>query len=320
MLKWLVIGIGDITTRRVIPAILEENRSTLAGIVTRDPAKADPYKVPAWTDLDTALRECDCNAVYVGTPVAMHAPQTIAALRAGKDVLCEKPVALNYADALSMVKASEETGKVLGIAYYRRLYDKVLRAKHLVDSGAIGRPVLAEGRCHDWFYPADGFRGWLVDPKLAGGGPLFDIASHRIDLMNYFFGQPARVCGQLSTLVQPTEVEDNATVLIEYENGARAMVDVRWHSRKFRDEFRIVGTEGEINLTPLFGPELDSPLGREDIPAPKNLHTPCIENYVAAVLDGAPLVSSGKTAILTDWVTEQAIRSSGGVTIKNSPK
>ena len=241
--------------------------------------------------------------------MALHASQAIAALRAGKDVLCEKPVAMNYAEAGSIQKAAEETGRVLGVAYYRRLYGKVRRAKALVEAGAIGRPVMAEATCHDWFYPVNGFRGWLIDPKLAGGGPLYDIGSHRIDLMNFFFGTPKRVTGQLSTLVQPTAVEDNATVLTEYENGVRAMVDVRWHSRVFRDEFRIRGTEGEISLTPLFGPELVYPQGAEEIPAPQNLHYPCVENFVSAVLDGTPLVSSGKTAIVTDWVTEQAIAS-----------
>ncbi len=191
------------------------------------------------------------------------------------------------------------------------MYGKVQRAKALVESGVIGRPVLAEATMHDWFHPVDGFRGWLVDPALAGGGPLYDIGSHRIDLMNFFFGKPARVTGQLSKVIQPADVEDNATVLIEYQNGVRAMVDVRWHSRVFRDEFRIRGTEGEIELTPLFGPELVYPGGREDIPAPQNLHTPCVENFASAVLDGTPLVSSGETAMVTDWVTEQAIKSNG---------
>jgi 1,5-anhydro-D-fructose reductase (1,5-anhydro-D-mannitol-forming) len=309
MLNWLVIGIGDITTKRVIPAILSEKRSRLVGVVTRDPSKAAAYNVPGWTDLDAALQESDANTVYVGTPVALHAPQAIAALRAGKDVLCEKPVAMNYSEASSIQRTAEETGRILGVAYYRRLYGKVQRARALLESGVIGRPVLAEATMHDWFHPVSGFRGWLVDPKLAGGGPLYDIASHRIDLMNFFFGAPKRVTAQLSTLVHPTQVEDSATVLTEYESGVRAMVDVRWHSRVFRDEFRIIGTEGEINLTPLFGPELVYPGGTEAIPAPQNLHYPCVENFVSAVLDGAPLVSSGKTAIVTDWITEQAVAS-----------
>jgi len=297
-LNWLVIGIGDITTRRVIPAILSEPRSKLAGIVTRNPEKAKPYNAKAWTDLPTALREADATAVYVATPVALHAPQSIAALQAGKHVLCEKPTALNYAEAASIQKVADETNRIFGVSYYRRLYPRVQQAKAQIEAGAIGRPVFASATFHDWFFPENDFRGWLVDPKMAGGGPLYDVASHRIDLMNYFFGTPKRVTGQLSTLVHPTKVEDNATVLIEYENGVRAIVDVRWHSKVQRDEFRILGTEGEINLTPLNAP-----------PVHANLHYPCVENFVSAVIEGAPLASSGKTAILTDWVTEQALHS-----------
>src|ERR1051325_6531063 len=102
MLRWLVIGIGDITSKRVLPGILAEPRSVLAGIVTRDPAKAAAYSVPGFTDLESALTGCAPDAVYVASPVFLHMPQTIAALEAGKDVLCEKPMALNHAEAQSM--------------------------------------------------------------------------------------------------------------------------------------------------------------------------------------------------------------------------
>jgi predicted dehydrogenase len=311
MLKWLVIGIGDITTKRVLPAILSETRSHLTGIVTRDPTKAERYGVPGWTALDTALAEAGADAVYVATPVFLHAPQTIACLRAGKHVLCEKPMALHYAEACSMQHAAEEAPRTLGVAYYRRMYPKVNRAKELIGAGAIGRPVFAEATSHDWFHPNDGFRSWLVDPKRAGGGPLYDIASHRIDLMNYLFGQPQRAAGQLSALVHPGEVEDNATILIEYESGVRSVVDVRWHSRTPRDEFRIRGTDGEMDLTPLNGPALIYPGATEHIPAPENLHYPCVENFVGAVLENQPLRSTGATALVTDWVTEQVMAANG---------
>ena len=158
MLRWLLVGIGDIATKRVLPAILAEPRSQLAGIVTRTPAKAEPYAVPSWTDLDAALSHSAADAVYIATPVFLHAPQTIAALRAGKHVLCEKPMALHYAEALTMQQAAVETGRTLGVAYYRRMYPKVARAKELMESGAVGRPVFAEATSHDWFHPADGFR------------------------------------------------------------------------------------------------------------------------------------------------------------------
>jgi 1,5-anhydro-D-fructose reductase (1,5-anhydro-D-mannitol-forming) len=308
MLNWLIIGIGDITTKRVLPAILAEPRSKLAGIVTRDCRKAEPYGVPAWNNLQDALAQSHADAVYVATPVFLHAPQSIACLRAGRHVLCEKPMAMNHAEACSMEQAGREYGRILGIGYYRRLYPKVDRAKELIERGVIGRPVFAEATSHDWFDPAAGHRSWLADPKRAGGGPLYDIASHRIDLMNYLFGAPRQVSGHLSTLIQAVPLEDNASVLIDYENGVRAFVDVRWHSRISRDEFRIRGTDGEIDLSPLNGDSLVFPGGREAIPAPENLHYPCVHNFVEAVLDQAPLRSSGTSALTTDWVTEQVMK------------
>ena len=135
MLNWIVIGIGDIATRRVIPAIQAEPRSHLYGLVTRDPAKAAPYKTRVWATLEEALTDPTVNAVYVGTPVFLHAPQTITSLRAGKHVLCEKPMAMNEAEARTMLQAAEQSGKTLGAAYYRRSYPKVQRAKQLLDSG-----------------------------------------------------------------------------------------------------------------------------------------------------------------------------------------
>jgi predicted dehydrogenase len=308
MFRWLVAGIGDIATKRVLPAILAEPRSQLAGVVTRNPAKAETYNVPSWSDLSIALEQCPAEAVYIATPVFLHAPQTIASLRSGRHVLCEKPMALKYAEAANMQQAAEESGRVLGIAYYRRMYPKVDRAKRLMDAGAIGRAAIAEATSHDWFYPDDGYRAWLTDPKMAGGGPLRDVASHRIDLLNYLFGKPERVSGHLSTLVQPIEVEDNATVLIEYEGGTRGVVDVRWHSRIPRDEFRIRGTEGELDLTPLNGPTLVHPGGTEQVPAHANLHYPCVEDFVTAVLEGRPPRSTGVSALATEWVMEQAAK------------
>jgi 1,5-anhydro-D-fructose reductase (1,5-anhydro-D-mannitol-forming) len=310
MLNWIVIGIGDIAIRRVIPAIQAEPRSQLYGLVTRDPEKAAPYSARGWPTLDEALRDPAIGAVYVGTPVFLHAPQTIQSLRAGKHVLCEKPMAMNEAEARTMVQAGaltekEKSGKTFGVAYYRRFYPKVQRAKELLEAGAIGKPVFAELTCHMWF-EGTGSRSWLVDPVKAGGGPLYDIASHRIDVLNFLFGQPQRVTGQLSNVVHHYAVEDNATVMIEYPGGVRGVVDVRWHSKVARDECRIRGTDGEMELSPLNGPDLTYPGGRENLPPHANLHYPMLENFVDAVEDKASLLSSGASAYWTDWVTEQA--------------
>jgi predicted dehydrogenase len=305
MLTWLVIGVGDITTKRVLPAILAEPRSRLAGIVTRDPAKAAPYGVPAFTTLEAALRESEASAVYVASPVFLHAAHSIAALQAQRHVLCEKPTAMNLAEAERMVAQARTSRRTLGVAYYRRTYPKVLRALELLRRGAIGQPVLAWATSHTDIPATESHRAWLLDPARAGGGPLYDIASHRIDVLNFLFGEPARVAGQVSNVVHTLAVEDSATVMIEYQNKLRAVVDVRWHSRIERDEFRIIGTEGEMDLTPLNGPGLVYPGGQENLPVHSNVHYPCIKNFVDAVLDGAPLLSSGDTALRTDWVTAQ---------------
>lgn len=311
MLTWLVIGVGDITSRRVLPAILAEERSRLAGIVTRNPAKAAPYGVPAFATLEAALAESDAAAVYVASPVFLHASQSIAALAAGRHVLCEKPMAMNLPEAEKMVAAARASGRAFGIAYYRRTYPKVHRAMELIRQGAIGQPVLAWATSHSEAVGENSARSWLLDPARAGGGPLYDIASHRIDLLNFFFGEPARATGQLSNAVHGFAVEDSATVMIEYKNKLRAVVDVRWHSRIDRDEFRIVGTEGELDLTTLSSPALVYPGGKEHLPTHSNLHYPCVKNFVDAVLDRAPLLSSGDTALWTDWVTAQVLAGNG---------
>jgi len=316
MLNWIVVGIGDIAVRRVIPGIQAEPRSRLYGVVTRDPAKAAALSTRVWSSLDEALAdpgtrgdvESEAQAVYIATPVFLHAPQTMQSFRAGRHVLCEKPLAMNLAEARLMVQASQEAGKTFGVAYYRRFYPKVQRAKQLLEAGAIGKPVLAELTCHSWLDGTESERNWLIDPAKAGGGPLYDIASHRIDVLNFLFGQPLRVSGHVSNAVHHYAVEDNATVMIDYANGVRGIVDVRWHSKVRRDECRIRGTDGEMEMSPLNAPELVYPGGREQLAPHNNLHYPMMENFVDAVLDKAPLISSGESAMWTDWVTEQVMR------------
>src|ERR1017187_1439301 len=308
MLNWLVIGIGDITRKRVLPAILAEPRSRLYALLTRDPRKAEAYPgALAFTDLSDALRDPQIDAVYVASPVAMHAEQTITSLRANKHVLCEKPAALDFAQAEFMAAAARESGRLLGIAYYRRLYPKLIRARQLIAAGAIGHPVLVEANYHGWLESPD--RGWLKDPALAGGGPLYDVGSHRIDACNFLFGKPLRATGLLSNALHQLAVEDSATTLIEYAGGIHAVIDVRWNSRIQRDQFRVIGTEGEISLDPLNGPTLrlldsEGHLREEQLPAHANVHYPAVENFVAAVLDATPLACPIDQAIWTDWVTE----------------
>jgi len=306
MVNWLVIGIGDLTRKRVIPAIQEEPRSVFHSVLTRNPGKAAAYPgVQVHTSLESALAQPEINAVYVASPVALHARHTIAALQAGKHVLCEKPTAMTFAEAQTMAEAASDSDQLFGVAFYRRLYPKLIRARQLIAEGAIGKPVLAEANHHGWLEAED--RAWLRVPELAGGGPLYDTGPHRIDAFNFLFGRPLSATGLRSRAVHALGVEDSATVLIEYAGGLHGVIDVRWTSRIVRDQFRIVGAEGELDLTPLNGPALKvttlDGVREETLPAHRNVHYPIVENFVQAVLDGTPLTSPGADAILTDWVT-----------------
>lgn len=313
MVNWLVIGIGDVTRKRVIPAILAEPRSNLYGLVTRDPGKAAQYPgAKVWTWLPDAWDDPRIDAVYVASPVALHHEHTISSLGAGRSVLCEKPVGMNYGEALSMAEVSEATGKLLGVAFFRRLFPKLTRAKQLIAEGAIGRPVLAEANYHGWLESEE--RGWLRDPTLAGGGPLYDTASHRIDAFNYLFGTPEFATGLRSSPVHRLGVDEAATVSVLYAGGVHGIIDVRWNSGSLRDMCRITGTRGEIDLTPFSGPALrlttTAGATEEQLPPNLNVHYPLIENFVAAKLDGEPLAAPIRDAIRTDWVTEQVMLAS----------
>jgi predicted dehydrogenase len=279
----------------------------LQSILTRDPQKAVAFPgVQTFTTIEDALENSPIDAVYVASPVFLHAPQTIACLEAGKHVLCEKPTAMDFDEAQSMAAAAERNDRLFAVAYYRRLFPKLVRARQLIAEGAIGQPVAAEAKCHSWFGTdnPEWAGHWMLDPTKAGGGPLYDIASHRIDALNYLFGKPYRATGLLSNAVHPIAFEDSATVLIQYAGGIQATVDARWNSQISRDEFRVIGTTGEMNLTPLSGPILRVGEVEEMLPTNRNVHLPCIANFVDAILDGAALACPGEEALWTDQVTQ----------------
>jgi len=328
--NWVVAGIGDIARKRVIPAIQAEPRSTLYGFVTRTPAKAAAYPgARTWASMEEAVADPAVDAVYIALPVALHATAATAALLARKHVLCEKPMAMNFAEAEFMVAEGRASGRLFGVSYYRRLYPKLIRAKQLIAEGAIGRPLLAEANCHSWFEIAG--REWLADPALSGGGPLYDIASHRIDAMNFLFGKPERAFGLVSNAVHRIEVEDSATVLMGFSGGVHAVIDVRWNSRVARDQFRVIGEDGEINLDPLNGPELwvgpelrvtNTAVSRTELlPPHANLHFPIVENFVDAVLANDPtrLACPAEQAAWVDWTIEQVVSGKQVVSAQAKP-
>lgn len=306
MLGWAVVGVGDITRKRVFAALRDEPRSRLRAAVSTNVERARDvcreFGVErVYDSLDAALADPEVNAVYVATPVFLHCPQTVAALRAGKHVLCEKPTSLHPDETEVMIAAAREADRVLGVAFYRPFYPKVQRARELIAAGAIGRPTLVWVTAHMWFdEKALEHRHWFLEPLKSGGGPFIDVGCHRIDLLNHFFGSPRVLSAAFSNQTHSFAVEDAATVVLEYPGAIRVVLDCRWNSRVTRDEFRIIGTEGEMDLSPLNGPDLLLGSSREMLPPHANLHYPMIANFVSAALDGAELVSTAERALVTD--------------------
>ncbi len=143
--RWGLIGCGDIAKKRVAPALRDSARSELVAVSR---AKADLAEAFArqfgagkwYADWHDMLRDSEIDAIYIATPVHLHAAQTVAAAEAGKHVLCEKPMALNVAECDEMLAASEANNVKLGIAYYRHFYPLVRRLKELLEVGEIGTP------------------------------------------------------------------------------------------------------------------------------------------------------------------------------------
>jgi predicted dehydrogenase len=238
-----------------------------------------------WRDL---VRDPEIDAVYVATPVHLHAEQTVAAAEAGKHVLCEKPMAMGAAECDRMIAACRAAGVRLGIAYYRHFYPAVMRAKELIATGAIGEPVFAQMIASEPFDPRPGGpRGWLVRRAQSGGGPMADFGCHRLEVLVNLLGPVAQVRGVVATVALDREVEDTAATLLQFDRGACAMVAVTNAASDRQDRLEILGTHGSIRTASLNGGDLTVHTGDdqrlESHPPAANVHVPLVEEFVDAV-------------------------------------
>ena len=293
--RWGLIGCGDIAQRRVAPALVQTQHSELVAVSRANSDLldefADRFNVQhRFADWNELVRCKDIDAVYVATPVNLHAEQTITALESGKHVLCEKPMALDVADCERMISAAKAHGVKLGIAYYRHFYPVVRRMKQIIDSGEIGKPIVAQVTAFEWFNPSpSNSRAWLLNPEISGGGPMFDFGCHRIQLLLHLFGSTRRVTGVMSTALFNRVVEDAAAATFEFEQGTIATLSVSHAVMEPRDSFTVFGSEGLMNVEVLNEGNLIITTRdgqRTELHAPaQNIHQPLIEDFVQAVID-----------------------------------
>ncbi len=317
-LGWGIIGCGDVAEHKGGPALYGVAASELVAVMRRDGAKAADFArrhgARRWYDrADELLGDAEVNAVYVATPVSTHRAYTVAAAEAGKHVLCEKPMAMSVAECREMIAACRANEVMLTIAYYRRSYPVVQRMKAALAEGLIGRPMLARINLTSYAQPADPAapEAWRTDPDVAGGGVLFDVGSHRLDVLNYLLGPAVEVAAMCENTLGRYQVEDAAVLCLKLAHGAHGVANFAWNVGSDSDEFEIYGTEGKMLARSLEGGHLEIYRGRTlvetfDQPRHKVTHWGLVENMVAAASRGEPLLCSGEDGLATSQVMEAA--------------
>ena len=302
-LRWGLIGCGDISRKRVAPALRDLPNCHLVAVARRRAELAKPFAqefgAPKWRqDWQTLLQDKEVEAVYIATPVYVHVAQTIAAAEAGKHVLCEKPMALNVEECDRMNAACRDHHVRLGAAYYRHFYPAIDRVKEIIRSGEIGRPVMIQINAFERFNPEPGHsRHWFVEKAKAGGGPMFDFGCHRIEVLLNIFGPAGRAIGSTANVLFDREVEDTAVALFEFDGGVRGVLSVSHAACEPQDTMNIFGSEGSIHIPVLnHGVMLIKTAAGERTethPPHSNLHQPLIDDFTEAVLsDREPQVGA----------------------------
>jgi len=318
-IRWGIIGCGDVAEHKGGPALYNVPHSRLVAVMSRRAHRAEDFArrhraERFYTQVDDLLADEAVNAVYVATPPNVHAELTERAARAGKHVLCEKPMAMTVAECRRMIQACRDHGVQLIIAYYRRFFPAVVKMKEAVEAGVIGRPLRARTAVANYYAPrADGERSWLTRRGTAGGGFLTDVATHRLDLLAHFLGAVRTVAAFVETQHFDFEVDDASSLLMHFENGTHATGSFNWNVDAPVDEFEVWGTQGRLFARNLGAGELEIATGdtveRHHLPAPAITHLGLVDHFVQCLRTGTPNALSGEAGMQATRMTEAAYQS-----------
>lgn len=253
-----VIGSGSIATHRHAPEYAANPNVELVAFVDRVPERAEKlakkYDAKALKTYEEALELPYVDAVSVCTPNAFHAPITIAALKAGKHTLCEKPMATSHAEAKEMIETAQKTGKFLMIGHNQRLAPLHIKAKQLIEGGVIGRIVsfktsFSHPGPETW--SIEGPTGWFFDKKQAFVGTMGDLGVHKADLLRWLLGEEiVEVASMVEHLEKPMgDVDDNAVCLLKAQSGAIGTLTASWTHYPGEDNATMIyGSKGHLRI------------------------------------------------------------------------
>jgi predicted dehydrogenase len=257
---YCIVGLGRISMQHFMPAVKMSKKSRVTALVSghRDKAErmAAEYGVPSssiynYENYDNIAKNPAIDAVYIALPNGMHAEYSIRAAKAGKHVLCEKPMAISVEESRSMIQACESANRKLMIAYRCRYEPVHLRAVQLIREGKIGSIESIESAFGFPIRPNE----WRLDRELAGGGPLVDVGIYCLNASRYLTGEEPDELKGISSVVDHdgrfTQVEETLSWTEKFPSGALASCTCTYGSA-MRGYFRVRGSKGTITVDPAF--------------------------------------------------------------------
>lgn len=258
--RFAVVGAGDIIREFHLPALTQNARADIVGAANLHSASLEALAqdfgiTKTYTDFDLLAEDSTIDAVVIGLPNYLNGPVTIKMLLAGKHVLCEKPMARTVAEAEAMVEAAENSDRTLMIGHVWRAHEEMQWLRDVINSEKLGRIF----RCRAHAVPA----GWGPQPgswrtkaEHSGGGAFVDIGIHSVDTLSFLFNdqlRPLEVFALTGNHFHKLEVEDTASVLIEYENGMTGCIEAGWYhnfANSPHGAIEVFGTEGYARVFP----------------------------------------------------------------------
>lgn len=257
-LKWGVAGCGKFAEFSFIPAIGQLRKSMVNSLfsndLTRAKTLADKFGISnKFDDYDQFLKS-DINCVYIASANSSHYEQTLKAAKAGKNILCEKPLALNSIQAEEMVNVCKEKNVWLSVNYVYRFHPHIFKAKELIKSQLLGKIISINLNFNVDIPPSSNFR---YNKKLSGGGVLRDIGTHMIDLLRFLGGEIENICGVVDNIIYKSDVEDFAAALIKFKESGYGYFNVSYNSKKAFNRMEILGHKGSLSVDSLIASKND---------------------------------------------------------------
>lgn len=302
-LRWGIIGIGEIVKGTMAPAMIADPDCELVAAVSRDQSRADAFAARfgaryAYTSYDEMLANPEVDAVFIATPNAQHAVQVVAAARAGKHVLCDKPVATSVPDALAALEACAQAQVAFGVNFHTRHLIWARAARDLIAQGAIGEVTTIHVEAGAGRRPP---QGWRADPAQSGLGTVYGQGVHVYDLLRYLLDDdPVEVVAMFDNEKGDQPLETTAMVLMRFRRGTLAYVNCNHANPHPRNDFTLNGTLGRLVAENLSRSRNDGVLrlltqsGEVVTPYPNpEAHRRCLTAYTESVLSGRDPNASG---------------------------